>query len=60
MARAILDDTDAALAAGEEALAIARDLGYVTQIAGSLAALGFAWGAPISSAVSHFSMRVLH
>jgi predicted ATPase/DNA-binding SARP family transcriptional activator len=45
MARAILDDTDAALAAGEEALAIARDLGYVTQIAGSLAALGFAWGA---------------
>ena len=45
MARAILDDTDGALAAGEEALAIARDLGYVTQIAGSLAALGFAWGA---------------
>jgi len=45
MARAILGDTDAALAAGEEALAIARDLGYVTQIAGSLAALGFAWGA---------------
>jgi tetratricopeptide (TPR) repeat protein len=37
--------TDAALAAGEEALAIARDLGYLTQIAGSLAALGFAWGA---------------
>jgi predicted ATPase/DNA-binding SARP family transcriptional activator len=45
MARALLGDTDAALAAGEEALAIARDLGYVTQIAGSLAALGFAWGA---------------
>lgn len=45
MAHAILDDTDAALAAGEEALAIAHDLGYVTQIAGSLAALGFAWGA---------------
>jgi predicted ATPase/DNA-binding SARP family transcriptional activator len=45
MARAILDDTDGALAAGEEALTIARDLGYVTQIAGSLAALGFAWGA---------------
>jgi tetratricopeptide (TPR) repeat protein len=45
MARAILDDTDGALAAGEEALAIARDLGYGTQIAGSLAALGFAWGA---------------
>jgi predicted ATPase/DNA-binding SARP family transcriptional activator len=45
MARAILDDTDGALAAGEEALAIARDVGYVTQIAGSLAALGFAWGA---------------
>jgi len=44
MARALLGDTDAALAAGEEALAIARDLGYVTQIAGSLAALGFAWG----------------
>ena len=45
MARALLGDTDAALAAGEEALAIARDLGYLTQIAGSLAALGFAWGA---------------
>jgi tetratricopeptide (TPR) repeat protein len=45
MARAILGDTDAALAAGEEALAIARDLGYATQIAGSLAAIGFAWGA---------------
>jgi predicted ATPase/DNA-binding SARP family transcriptional activator len=45
MAHAILGDTDAALAAGEEALAIARDLGYITQIAGSLAALGFAWGA---------------
>jgi predicted ATPase/DNA-binding SARP family transcriptional activator len=45
MAHAILGDTDAALAAGDEALAIARDLGYVTQIAGSLAALGFAWGA---------------
>jgi predicted ATPase/DNA-binding SARP family transcriptional activator len=45
MARALLGDTDDALAAGEEALAIARDLGYVTQIAGSLAALGFAWGA---------------
>jgi predicted ATPase/DNA-binding SARP family transcriptional activator len=45
MARAILGDTDAALAAGEQALAIARDLGYVTQIAGSLAAIGFAWGA---------------
>jgi tetratricopeptide (TPR) repeat protein len=42
---AILGDTDAALATGEEAVAIARDLGYVTQIAGSLAALGFAWGA---------------
>jgi predicted ATPase/DNA-binding SARP family transcriptional activator len=45
MAHAILGDTDAALAAGDEALAIARDLGYVTQIAGSLAALGFACGA---------------
>jgi len=45
MAHAILGDTDAALAAGEEALAIGRDLGYDTQIAGSLAALGFAWGA---------------
>jgi predicted ATPase/DNA-binding SARP family transcriptional activator len=45
MARAILDDTDGALAAGEESLAIARDIGYGTQIAGSLAALGFAWGA---------------
>jgi predicted ATPase/DNA-binding SARP family transcriptional activator len=45
MVRAILGDTDAALAAGEEAVAIARDLGYVTQIAGSLGALGFAWGA---------------
>jgi predicted ATPase/DNA-binding SARP family transcriptional activator len=45
MVHAILGDTDAALAAGEEALAFARDLGYVTQIAGSLAALGFAWGA---------------
>jgi predicted ATPase/DNA-binding SARP family transcriptional activator len=45
MARALLGNTDAALAAGDEALAIARDLGYVTQIAGSLAALGFAWGA---------------
>jgi len=45
MARAILDDTDGALAAGEESLAIAREIGYGTQIAGSLAALGFAWGA---------------
>ena len=45
MAHAILGDTDAALVAGEEAEAIARDLGYVTQIAGSLGALGFAWGA---------------
>jgi predicted ATPase/DNA-binding SARP family transcriptional activator len=45
MVRAILGDTDTALAAGEEAVAIARNLGYVTQIAGSLAALGFAWGA---------------
>jgi predicted ATPase/DNA-binding SARP family transcriptional activator len=45
MVHAILGDTDAALAAGEEAVAIARDLGYVTQIAGSLGALGFAWGA---------------
>jgi predicted ATPase/DNA-binding SARP family transcriptional activator len=45
MACALLGDIDAALAAGEEAVAIARDLGYVTQIAGSLAALGFAWGA---------------
>jgi predicted ATPase/DNA-binding SARP family transcriptional activator len=43
--RAIVGDTDAALAAGEEAVAIARDLGYVTQIAASLGALGFAWGA---------------
>jgi predicted ATPase/DNA-binding SARP family transcriptional activator len=43
--RAILGDTDGALAAGEEAVAIARDLGYVTQIAASLGALGFAWGA---------------
>jgi predicted ATPase/DNA-binding SARP family transcriptional activator len=43
--RAILGDTDAALAAGEEAVAIARNLGYVTQIAASLGALGFAWGA---------------
>jgi predicted ATPase/DNA-binding SARP family transcriptional activator len=42
---AMLGDTDAALAAGEEAVAIARDLGYVTQIAASLGALGFAWGA---------------
>jgi tetratricopeptide (TPR) repeat protein len=45
MAHAILGDTDAALAAGDEALAIGREQGYVTQIAGSLAALGFAWGA---------------
>ena len=43
--RAIVGDTDAALAAGEEAVAIARDLGYVTQTAASLGALGFAWGA---------------
>jgi tetratricopeptide (TPR) repeat protein len=45
MVHAILGDTDAALAAGEEAVALARHLGYDTQIAGSLGALGFAWGA---------------
>jgi tetratricopeptide (TPR) repeat protein len=45
MVHAILGETDAALAAGEEAVAIARNLGYDTQIAGSLGALGFAWGA---------------
>jgi predicted ATPase/class 3 adenylate cyclase len=45
MVRAFLGDTDPATAAGEEAVAIGRDLGYLTQIAGSLAALGFAYGA---------------
>jgi predicted ATPase/class 3 adenylate cyclase len=45
LARAFLGDLAAAIAVGEEAVEIARDLGYLTQIAGSLAALGFAYGA---------------
>jgi predicted ATPase/class 3 adenylate cyclase len=44
LVRSMLGDQERALAEGEEALVIGRELGYDTQIAASLAALGFAHG----------------